>query len=64
MARRDGFYSLRKVAREMCRLITLFTPIIRGLYPNNTALQAALAAAMAACDELFKEIDLQDELGS
>jgi len=57
MAQRIGFYSLRKVAREMCRLLTLFSPIIRNAYPNNATLQAALAAAMAACDELREEID-------
>lgn len=63
MAKRTGFYSIRQVAREMCRLITIFSPIIRNLYPANTALQAALAAAQAACEELHKQIDLQDTPG-
>jgi hypothetical protein len=56
---RIGFYSLRRVAREMCRFIFLFTPTIRNLYPDNATLLAALATANLACEELVKEIDLQ-----
>lgn len=63
MARRVGFYSLRKVAVEMCRLITFFAPIIRSSYPSNSALQAALSAAQSACAELHKQIDLQAPVG-
>lgn len=59
MVQRLGFYSLRRVAIEMCRLVVLFTPIIQNTYPNNAALQAALAAANVACEELRKQIDLQ-----
>jgi len=63
MARRLGFFSIRRVAMEMCRLITIFAPIIRNEYPANTALQAALAAAQGACEELHKQIDLQAPAG-
>lgn len=63
MARRIGFYSIRKVAVQMCRLITIFAPVIRNQYPSNATLQAALSAAQAACEELRKQIDLQAEPG-
>lgn len=54
--RRTGLPSLDKIAREMCRLIVTFTPIIRSLYPENAALLAALAAANAACEALEEQI--------
>jgi hypothetical protein len=57
--RRDGFYSIRKAARQMCRFIFTFTPVIQRLYPSNAALHAALAAANAACEALVAEIDGQ-----
>jgi hypothetical protein len=63
MAPRDGFYSLRKVSRELCRLIVAFEPTIRRLYPNNAALHLALDAAMLACQELHRQVDLQSEIG-
>jgi hypothetical protein len=56
MARRNGIFSIREVARNMCRLITFFEPVLRAQYPNNTALQAALSAAMAACGVLDAEL--------
>ena len=57
MARRTGLPSLRTVAREMCRLLTKFDPVIRALYGDNTTLIAALEAANAACAVLVAEID-------
>jgi hypothetical protein len=56
MAQRVGFYSLKKVAREMCRLIFFFTPVIKAVYPSATALHAALSAANAACEVLYENI--------
>jgi hypothetical protein len=56
MAQRSGLPSLEIVAREMCRLITKYSPVIRLLYPGNAALMAALAAAEAACTALEEEI--------
>lgn len=63
MGRRTGLPSLRVVAREMCRLVTKFTPVIQRLYPENAALTAALLAANAACAELVTEIDGELEPG-
>lgn len=63
MARRDGFYSIRKVAKEMCRLITVFAPVIKQLYPDSPALHAALEAALAACRTLHEELDANSESG-
>lgn len=54
--RRIGFYSLKKVAREMCRLIYKFTPVIKELYPDATTLHTALDAANIACGVMFDEI--------
>lgn len=59
ITRRDGLFSLQKTARRLCYLITKFEPIIRQLYPNNALLLAALAAAMAACQELEKQVSLE-----
>jgi len=56
MGTRTGLPALKKVGREMCRLIVKFTPVIQLAYPDSPALQAALAAALAACAELDKEI--------
>jgi len=61
--RRTGLPSISKVARVMCRLLTEFSPIIQRLYPNNTALLAALAAALAACSVLQDEVSKQLEEG-
>lgn len=63
MTRRLGVPSLIDVAKEMCRLITLFSPIIQRAYPNNAALLAALAAANAACATLHLECEKVREFG-
>lgn len=56
MARRTGVPSLLKVTQRLCYLITKFTPVIIFLYPENTALHAALAAAGQACSTLAAEL--------
>jgi hypothetical protein len=61
--RRDGLFSLQHTARELCRLITAFTPVITRLYPANTALLAALAAANTACAALEAQVTAQKEEG-
>lgn len=61
--RRDGLYSIGKVARILCRLITDFEPVIRRLYPDNAALLAALAAAMAACQVLQEQVEIEKNPG-
>lgn len=53
--RRSGLPSIVKTAHILCRLIVTFTPYITKLYPGNTALLAALAAANAACAVLGEE---------
>lgn len=63
MTRRTGIPTILQVAQEMCRLIVKFTPVIQAIYPNNTALLAALAAANAACAELVQEVAAVRELG-
>jgi hypothetical protein len=63
MARRTGVYSLRKVAHEMCRLITKFTPVIIAVFPESTALHAALEAANSACALLDQELAEVQEVG-
>jgi hypothetical protein len=50
--RRDGLYSLHRAAKELCRLVVTFAPVIERLYPDNDELQTALAAALAACQAL------------
>jgi hypothetical protein len=55
MSRRTGLPTINRVARELCRLITVFSPIIQRTYPNNPALLAALEAANAACAVLVAE---------
>jgi len=40
-----------------------FTPILLVQYPENSALQAALAAANAACSALSAQLALVREMG-
>lgn len=63
MGQRTGVPAIIKVAKEMCRLINLFTPVIQKLYPTNTALLAALAAANAACGVLHLELEEVQTVG-
>lgn len=55
MAQRTGISSLNSLAKQMCRAVTIFTPIIRRVYPENEAILAALDAANAACALLEQE---------
>lgn len=63
MARRTGVPTLIGVAARMCDLITRFTPTIAQVYPGNSALQAALAAANSACAVLHQELAQVREYG-
>lgn len=54
--RRDGLFSLHKTAMRLCSLIVRFAPVIQRLYPENTALQVALTAALTACQALDAEV--------
>lgn len=61
--RRTGVPSLIDIAGELCRLIAKFGPTIGALYPENAALQAALAAAAAACLALETQLEQVREYG-
>lgn len=61
--RRDGLYSLRKTATELCRLIVAFSPVIERLYPANETLRIALEAALVACQALSVAVEDQKEVG-
>jgi len=63
MARRDGLYSLRKTAYDMCKYLTKFGPVIRLLYPENVTLITLLETAQELCGELVTEIDKQRPAG-
>lgn len=57
MARRTGLRTIRELAYKMCRLVAVFTPIIKRVYPDSTALHTALDSANAACSLLVAEAD-------
>jgi hypothetical protein len=63
MARRTGVPALRHVAHELCRLIVKFTPVIQSVFPENTAILTALAAANAACSALDEQLAELQEVG-
>lgn len=56
MAKRTGVTTIHIVARRLCQLLTKYGPVIKLLYPSNTALAAALDAASAACQTLVEEV--------
>lgn len=57
MTRRTGVPSLIKAAERLCYLILIFSPVIRAVFPDETELLAALAAANAACEALHIELE-------
>jgi hypothetical protein len=57
MAVKTGVPTLIQVAQRMCQLINAFAPIIRRVYPDNTALHVALETAQAACMVLHNELE-------
>jgi len=61
--RRDGLYSISKTAKQLCRFIVDFAPVIQRLYPANTELQDALTAALVACQALDVLVTAQKEEG-
>lgn len=56
MAVKTGVPTLILVAQRLCQLINAFAPIIRRVYPDNTALHVALETAQAACMVLHNEL--------
>lgn len=63
MATRTGVPTLLRIAQELCKYVAKYGTTIGLLYPSNTALQAALAAANAACAELANELAAVREYG-
>ena len=63
-AQRNGLRSIRDFAQNVCKYITVWTPVIKIAFPGNPALYAALIAANNACallvDEADKEIGIQE----
>ena len=63
MARKVGFFSMRKFAKLVCKFTLEFGPIVRQVYPSSPTLHAAIDAANAACALLVIEIDLVAPVG-
>jgi hypothetical protein len=57
MTQRTGVPTLINTASKMCKIILLFSPTIRRIYPDAVVLHLALETAMAACGELEKELE-------
>lgn len=55
--RRTGLTAIRDLAQSLCRLVAVFTPIIKRVYPDATALHTALEVANAACAVLVAEAE-------
>lgn len=45
-----------EVAKELCRLIAKFSPIIVALYGDDPAVSTALSTANAACAALHEKL--------
>ena len=63
MATRTGIPTLLNLATKLCRALSKFGVGIVLLYPTNTALLAALNAALAACGTLQEELAKVREIG-
>lgn len=63
MARRIGFYSIKRHANLVCKFITQFSPIIKKAFPLKDSLHLALDAAIIACAVLVDEITLVEDPG-
>lgn len=58
---RDGTASLRKLAQQMCSLVTTFEPVMRKNYGTNPTFLAVLETAKAACTLIPQLDELQAE---
>lgn len=63
MAQRTGVPTLHDLSVKICRALGKFSHIIAAAFPDNAPLQAALAAAIAACAELSTQLALVREYG-
>lgn len=62
MRKVDGLQSMDKLAKQLCRIVSAFAPIIRNKFPENDALMAALLSAETMCSLLPEAV--RDALGS
>jgi hypothetical protein len=60
---KTGIPTLLDASKVLCRALSKFAPYIRTLYPDNTALQAALDAAEAACSALTEALEAVRDYG-
>lgn len=63
MAPRTYVPLLLNLSQKLCLAIARGTPLVTRLYPENTALLSALAAANAACAVLGEELAKVREYG-
>lgn len=63
MARRTGIPAIQQVAKNMCRLITKFTPIIKIVTSNDAGVTLALDTAAAACSALDEALQEYRDFG-
>lgn len=61
--RKTGVPTMLSLARRLCDLIDRFSPVIRLIYPENTAVIAALEAARTSCALLQTELTEIREFG-
>lgn len=61
--KRTGIPTIQDTAKELCRLVTKFDPVIRIVTNNDAAVIAALSAANAACATLNAELENFREYG-
>jgi len=63
MVFRTGVPTLMKYAEKLCRTLIKYASVIQVVYPDETALHLALAAALLACSNLFTELAKVREYG-
>ena len=63
MPRRNYLPTTHKRALALCKIVVKAQPIVAVAFPTNTALQAALSAALAACETLRVEVAKELEEG-
>jgi hypothetical protein len=63
MAKRTGMPTSKALAYRLCRILAKYQAVIILAYPSSPALHAAVSAAMAACEELKKQIAMNEPVG-
>lgn len=57
MTQKTGQTALQGLAKEMCKLILRWFPVMKRVYPENVALHLAIESADIACKALFEELE-------